>query len=144
MLPPVPPWHDAKREDIAMTTETRNSVAVWFELPATDFDRACAFWQAVMGTTLKTETMGPTRMAVFPYEKPNISGAVIAGPGYRPGADGPVVYVNVDGIGLDTAVERVKAAGGRVATPRVELPPGMGAFAHVIDSEGNRVGLHAA
>ena len=62
-----------------MTTETRHSVAVWFELPATDFDRSCAFWQAVMGTTLKGETMGPMRMAVFHYEKPNISGAVIAG-----------------------------------------------------------------
>jgi predicted enzyme related to lactoylglutathione lyase len=132
------------REDIAMTTETRHSVAVWFELPATDFDRACAFWQAVMGTTLKGETMGPMRMAVFPYEKPNISGAVIAGPGYRPGAEGPVVYVNVDAIGLDVAVERVKAAGGRIATPRVDLPGGMGAFVHVIDTEGNRVGLHAA
>ncbi len=127
-----------------MTTETRHSVAVWFELPATDFDRACAFWQAVMGTTLKAETMGPTRMAVFPYDRPNVSGAVIAGPGYRPGADGPVVYVNVDAIGLDAAVARVTAAGGRIAVPRVDLPGGMGAFVHVIDTEGNRVGLHAA
>ncbi len=127
-----------------MTAETRHSVAVWFELPATDFDRACAFWQAVMGTTLKAETMGPTRMAVFPYERPNVSGAVIAGPGYRPGADGPVVYVNVDAIGLDAAVARVTAAGGRIAVPRVDLPGGMGAFVHVIDTEGNRVGLHAA
>ncbi len=127
-----------------MTTETRHSVAVWFELPATHFDRACAFWQAVMGTTLKAETMGPTRMAVFPYERPNVSGAVIAGPGYRPGADGPVVYVNVDAIGLDAAVARVTAAGGRIAVPRVDLPGGMGAFVHVIDTEGNRVGLHAA
>ena len=44
---------------------------------------------------------------------------------------------------LDAAVERAVAAGGRVATPRVELPQGMGCFAQIIDSEGNRVGLHA-
>ena len=140
----MPPWHDRKDEDIAMTAETRPSVAVWFELPATDFDRCCAFWQTVLGVTLQTETMGPMRMGVFPYDKPNVSGAVIAGPGYRPGADGPVVYVNVDAIGLEAAVERAKAAGGQIATPRVDLPQGMGAFVHVIDTEGNRVGLHAA
>ena len=27
--------------------------------------------------------------------------------------------------------------------PRVELPEGMGVFAHILDTEGNRIGLHA-
>jgi predicted enzyme related to lactoylglutathione lyase len=35
------------------------------------------------------------------------------------------------------------AAGGRISTPRVDLPEGMGSFVHLIDSEGNRIGLHA-
>jgi hypothetical protein len=38
---------------------------------------------------------------------------------------------------------RVQGAGGRITTPKVALPPGMGYFAHVADSEGNVVGLHA-
>jgi hypothetical protein len=31
-----------------------------------------------------------------------------------------------------------------VTTPKVQLPDGMGCFAHIADTEGNRVGLHAA
>ena len=30
-----------------------------------------------------------------------------------------------------------------LASPRVALPPGMGFFAHIIDLDGNREGLHA-
>jgi hypothetical protein len=59
-----------------------------------------------------------------------------------PSADGPLVYLNVD-PSLDAAVARAVAAGGRVTTPKVVLPDGMGCFAHVVDTEGNRVGLHA-
>jgi predicted enzyme related to lactoylglutathione lyase len=44
---------------------------------------------------------------------------------------------------LDAALERTLAAGGRIATPKVALPPRMGFFAHIEDSEGNLVGLHA-
>jgi predicted enzyme related to lactoylglutathione lyase len=27
--------------------------------------------------------------------------------------------------------------------PRIALPEGMGVFAHILDTEGNRIGLHA-
>jgi predicted enzyme related to lactoylglutathione lyase len=37
----------------------------------------------------------------------------------------------------------VQGAGGEIALPKTALPPGLGFFAHIIDSEGNRVGLHA-
>ena len=36
-----------------------------------------------------------------------------------------------------------RRAGGKIAVPRTDLPGDMGSFAHIIDSEGNRVGLHA-
>jgi len=44
---------------------------------------------------------------------------------------------------LDAVLARVEAAGGRIATPKVQLPGDMGVFAHITDTEGNRVGLHA-
>ena len=47
------------------------------------------------------------------------------------------------GVGIHTALARVAGAGGRVHTPKTALPPGMGFFAHVEDTEGNIVGLHA-
>ena len=45
---------------------------------------------------------------------------------------------------LEALMARVVEAGGTLASPRIELPPGMGAFVHAIDSEGNRVGFHDA
>jgi predicted enzyme related to lactoylglutathione lyase len=51
------------------------------------------------------------------------------------------VYLGVGS--LDTALERAQGAGGKVALPKTQLPEGMGAYAHIVDSEGNRVGLHA-
>src|ERR1700757_2306393 len=38
---------------------------------------------------------------------------------------------------------RVPKAGGEVLLPRTALPDGMGYFAQIRDTEGNRVGLHA-
>jgi predicted enzyme related to lactoylglutathione lyase len=86
--------------------------------------------------------MGPQMLGVFPYEPPAISGCVIAGPNLTPSSAGTIIYVNADPI-LSTVVDRVAAAGGQVLVPRVELPEGMGVFAHIVDTEGNRIGLHA-
>jgi uncharacterized protein len=44
---------------------------------------------------------------------------------------------------MSLVLDRVVAAGGQILTPRVALPEGMGFFAHILDTEGNRVGLHA-
>ena len=81
-------------------------------------------------------------MAVFPYEKPAVGGCVMAGAGLRPGVGGMVGYLNAE-PSLDTVLARVAGAGGHVVIPRTELPPGMGAFARIRDTEGNLVGLHA-
>jgi predicted enzyme related to lactoylglutathione lyase len=113
----------------------------WFEIPAADLPRATRFYEAVLGRELKPETMGPMRLAIFAYEQPGVGGCLIAGDGYRPAASGTVVYLSVDGV--DGALERAKNAGGTVALPKTALPEGMGSFAHIIDTEGNRVGLHA-
>lgn len=53
-----------------------------------------------------------------------------------------MVYLNAE-PSLNAVLARLGEAGGRLLVPRTELPEGMGAFAHVEDREGNRVGLHA-
>jgi predicted enzyme related to lactoylglutathione lyase len=60
----------------------------------------------------------------------------------EPSVDGALVYLGA-GDSLDPVLARVARAGGRVRTPKTQLPEGMGCFAHIEDSEGNRVGLHA-
>jgi predicted enzyme related to lactoylglutathione lyase len=120
----------------------RQSRVVWFEIPAADFERAARFYEEIFAINLKKQQMGPQMLGVFPYEAPAISGCVIAGPNLKPGAMGTVIYLNADPT-LAAVVERVGAAGGQVVVPRVELPEGMGVFAHIIDTESNMVGLHA-
>lgn len=121
----------------------RNNVAVWFEIPATNFDRAAKFYEAIFDTSLVRDTFDDRRMGMFPYEKPNVSGCVMEAPALAGKDAGTVVYLNCDAR-LDQIAGRVEPAGGKLLTPRIELPGGMGAFFHMRDSEGNRVGLHAA
>ena len=113
----------------------------WFEIPAADLPRATRFYEAMLERELKPETMGPLRLAIFAYEQPGVGGCLIAGDGYKPAASGTVVYLSVDA--LDGALERAKSAGGKVVLPKTALPEGMGYYAHIIDSEGNRVGVHS-
>ena len=115
----------------------------WFEIPVRDLDRAQPFYEALLAQPLRRETMGPQTLAVLPYAKPGVGGALIAGAQVgAPSTGGALVYLNVN-PSLDAAVARGVAAGGRVVTPRVELPGDMGAFVHLLDCEGNRIGLHA-
>ena len=117
------------------------SALSWFEIPAADLPRATRFYEIVIEAKLKHETMGLLSLAVFPYEQPGVGGCLIAADGHTPSADGTLVYLGV--AALDAALERARRAGGKVALPKTELPEGMGVYAHIVDSEGNRVGLHA-
>jgi hypothetical protein len=122
--------------------QQRDSRVVWFEIPAADMDRACRFYETVLATKLSVGQFGTEILGVFPYEKPAISGAVLHNPNHRPTADGTVIYLNAD-PDLDAALARVTPAGGKIVVPKTALPPGMGFFARIEDTEGNLVGLHA-
>ncbi len=115
----------------------------WFEIPVRDLSRAQSFYEALLGTTLRREEIGDSALAVFPYAESGVGGCLMAGAGApMPSASGTLVYLNAD-PSLDAVLARVERAGGRIATPKVQLPGDMGVFAHVTDSEGNRIGLHA-
>lgn len=118
------------------------SVPAWFEIPSADLDRAVRFYEKVLETRLRREDMGPMRMAVFPAEKPQPTGAIVDAPGHRPAEGGTIVYLNVDDI--RPVLGRVPAAGGAVTLPLTALPEGMGVFAQIRDTEGNRVGVFSA
>ena len=123
------------------------NVLNWFEIPAHDIARAQAFYERLLGVGLRRESMGPGReLAVFPYQEPGVGGCVMQGPGLAPageGRSGTLVYLAA-WPDLDSVLARLPACGGRLVTPKVTLPEGMGVFVHVEDSEGNVVGLHAA
>lgn len=120
-----------------------DNALTWFEIPVTDMIRASRFYTNVLGKELETQTFGPHELMVFPYQQPGVGGCLMSYKALQPGAQGAVVYLPV-ADDLDSALTRVTQAGGQITLGRTELPGDMGCYAHVIDTEGNRVGLHAA
>jgi len=115
----------------------------WFEIPVADIDRAQVFYETVLGRTLRRESFGSETLAVFPYDKPGIGGALqaVANASARAGS-GIRIYLDCM-PSIDAVLARVEAAGGQIVAPKSALPPGMGFIAHLRDTEGNEVGLHA-
>jgi predicted enzyme related to lactoylglutathione lyase len=130
-------------EDTPMAKSTTRNAINWFEIPVRDLDRAQRFYEALLERPLRREQMGEATLAVFTYDEAGVGGCLFAGGDLAPAAQGTIVYLDA-APSLDAALARVERAGGRIATPKVQLPGDMGAFAHVVDTEGNRVGLHAA
>jgi predicted enzyme related to lactoylglutathione lyase len=114
----------------------------WFEIPAADLDRAEKFYGTVLGVEfVPGPGMGDARMAMFPSQG-GVGGALLEAEGWTPGTAGSVIYLNCDGD-LETPLSRVEAAGGKILVPITDIGEN-GRYAFIMDSEGNRVGLHAS
>jgi predicted enzyme related to lactoylglutathione lyase len=113
----------------------------WFELPVSDLERATAFYATTLGVELgDIAEADDRRFAMFPAED-GVSGALVQGEGYVPSMEGALVFLNA-GDALQPVVDRVEAAGGRVLLPRMDMGE-WGVAAFVVDTEGNKVALHA-
>ncbi len=115
----------------------------WFEIPVKDFDRANKFYSTILGADLTPWEMGGAKLGMFPGDREGVSGAIIAGEGANEPCDkGTTVYLNCDGI-LDEALSKVEAAGGKIVVPKMLVSDDIGHIGIVIDTEGNKVGLHS-
>jgi uncharacterized protein len=118
----------------------RNAIS-WFELPVTDIDRAVTFYRTILGTGLaEIAEADDRRFAMFPAED-GVSGAVVQGEGYVPSTEGALIFLNAGDV-LERVVNRVEAAGGRVLLRRMDMGD-WGVAAFIVDTEGNKVALHA-
>ncbi len=114
----------------------------WFEIPVTDFARAKGFYEKVLGITITTLAMGPVTMGMLSDDPQAVGGALVHGDGSTPSDTGTLVYLN-GGDDLAPLLARVEAAGGQVLVPKTEIGNDFGFFAHFLDTEGNKVGLHS-
>lgn len=115
----------------------------WFEIPATDFDRAVRFYSAIYAFDMPTRDMGHISMGFFQHEPgAGTGGAVVCGDGYIPSQSGSKVYLD-GGADLNTVLDRVANAGGTVVVGKTEISPDIGHYAIFIDTEGNRIYLHS-
>ena len=114
----------------------------WFEIPATDLDRAQSFYETVLGIEMHRQDMGDLKMAWFPMVEggEGATGTLVQNENYTPSHAGAMVYFSVESI--EDAIGRVAENGGTVLNPKSSIGE-FGFVAHFEDSEGNRVALHA-
>lgn len=125
----------------------RNPI-VWFEIYVDDIARAKSFYESVFQISL-TSLLDPTEekassliMYGFPedMEQHGSSGALVCVEGYPAGANSTIVYFSCENCAVEES--RVEAAGGRVERSKMSIGE-HGFISLVIDTEGNRVGLHS-
>jgi predicted enzyme related to lactoylglutathione lyase len=119
------------------------NVINWFEIPAKNFDRACAFYSTLVGGEIHSvDTPMGLKMGFFPGSMAdNVAGAIVQGEGYEPSNKGSVVYLN-GGNDLAGPLAKVEKAGGKIVMPKTSIGEN-GFIAHFVDTEGNRVALHS-
>ena len=117
----------------------------WFEIPVTDYQRAKTFYETILGVSIIDMPMPEQNVeyGVFPHDMENggVGGAIMRMDDMNPSKDGSTVYLN-GGDDLNTALQKVAAAGGQVIIPKMNIGEN-GYIAQFIDSEGNRVALHS-
>lgn len=114
----------------------------WFEIPASDFNRAKKFYTSLFDTELHEQEMQGIKMAFFPAEGDDVGGSICTGEGYKPSADGTMPYLN-GGKDLTSMLNRAEAAGGKVIMPKTKISDEIGHMAIFFDTEGNRIALHS-
>ncbi len=121
------------------------SAISWFEIPATNLDRASKFYETIFGISLIPMDLPDIKMRMFPVEDQmtDIGGAIVDSGGFhKPSAtDGPLIYLNGN-PDVQKVLDKVEAAGGSIMMPKTEISPEYGFMAVIIDTEGNRIGLH--
>lgn len=114
----------------------------WFEIPVVDFGRAKKFYNTIFGFEMEEQKMGDYLMGFFPSEQSGVSGAICHGKGYKPSAEGTLIYLNADGR-IDEIISRIEKAGGKIVMPKNLVTDDIGYIAYFTDTEGNKVALHS-
>src|SRR5215212_2624799 len=115
----------------------------WFEIPATNFDRAKTFYETILNAELQAFDAMGMKSAFFPADLQNggIGGCIVQGEGYEPATKGVLVYLN-GGEDLAIPLAKIENAGGKILMPKTSIGP-HGFMAQFEDTEGNKVALHS-
>ncbi len=123
-----------------------NNAISWFEIGTTDLNRATKFYEAIFGITLIPMDLENIKMRMFPLNDmmTQVGGALVDSGGFhKPSStDGPLIYLNGN-PDVQNVLDKVEAAGGKIFLAKTEISPEYGFMAVIIDTEGNRIGLHS-
>ena len=117
----------------------------WFEIYVQDMNRAKAFYESVLQTTLEplcSPAMPDMEMSSFPHQtdKWGAGGALVKLKGVPSGGNSTLVYFSCEDCSNE--VSRVIVAGGQIDRDKFSIGD-YGHIALVVDTEGNMIGLHS-
>jgi predicted enzyme related to lactoylglutathione lyase len=120
--------------------DAEKNIGSYFEIPATNLERAMTFYSSVFGCEFSRENIHGNEMALFPYngDDSGITGALAKGEVYRPSTSGTLIYLST--VDIDKTLEKVKTHGGEILFPKTAAGE-YGYVAEFKDVEGNRIAL---
>jgi uncharacterized protein len=116
---------------------------VWFEIAATDLERAKIFYSEVFQLKMQYVDMPGSPMYMMGSSAEGVSGsggALVQSADNKPSSDGTMIYFYCDDVAVESS--RVEGAGGTLIVPKTSLGE-FGFMAMFIDTEGNKVGMHS-
>ncbi|KOR32855.1 hypothetical protein TI05_04660 [Achromatium sp. WMS3] len=114
----------------------------WFAIPVLDLERARRFYNTLFDITMDDLETSAGTCAVFPQVKTGIAGSLNPFMDIKPSTDsGVTIWLNA-GKDLSVALGRVETAGGKILQSKEQIGK-FGYIAMIIDTEGNRIGLHS-
>lgn len=114
----------------------------WFEIAVTDIERAKKFYEGVLKCEFEYMEMGDTKMYMFKGnpEDAGALGCIFQSENVAPSAAGTTVYFACEDCSVESG--RATENGGSVVFPKMAIGEN-GFISHVMDTEGNRIGLHS-
>ena len=127
--------------------DEQTNVITWFEIPVSDLDRAKTFYETILDIQMVKRADGNDEAAFFPFN-PNVvqatsgrvTGVLSKSVRNSPSGNGTLVYINASPA-IKIVLDKVEKAGGKIISPPIQIPAGF--IAVIMDTEGNKVGLHA-
>lgn len=113
----------------------------WIDIPVTDLDRAINFYSSILNVEVQKISEHGFEFGLFPHTDNNVSGCLTVMPDRKPSANGPLIYLNVEGR-IDAASDAVKKQGQKVLKPKESIGP-YGFRTIIEDSEGNVIALYS-
>lgn len=113
----------------------------WFEIPATDFERAKTFYASVLDGQIQVDPNRPYAYLPSDPQQGGFGGAIGYGENFVPSTTGTTIYLD-GGNDLSVPLSRVEKAGGTVILPKTAIGNN-GFIALFIDTEGNKIGFHS-
>ena len=127
----------------------QTNVINWFEIPVSDSARARKFYENILDIKMETRiieetkeeiTFFPSVPGVIAATSGRVSGVLVKNKRSKPSKEGTLVYLNAS-PSIQTVIDRIENAGGKILVPKTTAM--YGCFSVFVDTEGNRVAIHA-